>query len=182
MRTHATLDSITSLLQGDHENPFELLGPHEVEDQGQRALSVRAFLPDSQQAWLLDTKHQISRPMRRIHPAGFFEAICPMPDSDSNYDYQIRSADEHGQVKTMHDPYSFEPLLSEYDLFLMGQGNHYRIYEKMGATLREINGVRGTNFAVWAPNARSVSIVGDFNEWDGRRHPMKKHIPAGVWE
>ncbi len=82
----------------------------------------------------------------------------------------------------MHDPYSFGSLLTDFDFYLYGQGRHERIYEKLGAQLRVADGVTGTNFAVWAPNATAVSVVGDFNRWDTRRHPMRKHIPSGIWE
>ena len=82
----------------------------------------------------------------------------------------------------MHDPYSFPHLLSDYDLHLLNEGRHWRLYDRLGAQLRTIDGVEGVNFAVWAPNATSVSVVGDFNGWDGRRHPMRKHIPSGFWE
>ena len=82
----------------------------------------------------------------------------------------------------MHDPYSFPHLLTDYDLHLLNEGRHWQCYNRLGAQLRTINGVEGVNFAVWAPNATSVSVVGDFNAWDGRRHPMRKHIPSGFWE
>jgi 1,4-alpha-glucan branching enzyme len=82
----------------------------------------------------------------------------------------------------MHDPYAFPPMLTDYDIYLMGQGQHWRSYERLGAHLRTVDGVTGVNFAVWAPNAEGVSVVGDFNAWDGRRHPMKKHVPSGIWE
>ncbi|GIX01635.1 MAG: hypothetical protein KatS3mg112_0572 [Thermogutta sp.] len=82
----------------------------------------------------------------------------------------------------MHDPYTFPPLLTDYDLYLLGEGRHWRCYNKLGAQLRTVNGVEGVNFAVWAPNATSVSVIGDFNRWDGRCHPMRKHIPNGFWE
>jgi 1,4-alpha-glucan branching enzyme len=96
--------------------------------------------------------------------------------------YQIRLTNHDGDMKTIHDPYAFEPLFSEYDLYLHGEGSHWKAYEKFGAQLRTADDVTGVNFAVWAPNAQAVSVVGDFNFWDGRRHPMKKHIPSGVWE
>jgi 1,4-alpha-glucan branching enzyme len=86
------------------------------------------------------------------------------------------------QVSAMHDPQSFPPLLTDFDLYLIGEGNHLDIYNKMGAHPRSIEGISGVNFAVWAPNAQNVSVVGNFNEWDGRRHPMRKHIPSGIWE
>lgn len=82
----------------------------------------------------------------------------------------------------MHDPYSFPPFLSDYDRHLLNEGRHWQSYDKLGAQLRNVDGVDGVNFAVWAPNATSVSVVGDFNAWDGRRHPMRKHIPSGFWE
>ena len=92
--------------------------------------------------------------------------------------YQLRAIDHEGEMKTLHDPYAFAPLMSDFDLHLFGEGKLLRGYEKLGAQIREVDGVRGTNFAVWAPNARSVSIVGDFNQWDGRRHPMQRTPPA----
>ncbi len=182
MRTSVLLDKVGQLVDGHNENPFELLGPHEVEVSGRKALAVRAYLPDTEQAWVVDGAHEISRPMRRIHPAGLFEAICPTPDEENRAHYKLRIADNGGEKKDMHDPYSFPQLLSDYDLHLMGEGTHWQCYEKLGAQLRTIDGVEGVNFAVWAPNASSVSLVGDFNSWDGRRHPMRKHVPGGLWE
>ncbi|MCA9258456.1 MAG: hypothetical protein KDA61_04615, partial [Planctomycetales bacterium] len=184
MRSFVDVASIGPVVHGYHENPFEVLGPHEVVADGRRALSVRAYLPDSSQAWLIDPQEGESRPMRRIHPAGLFEAICPadMHSPESGRTYQLRAIDSHGNQTTMHDPYAFPPLLSEYDLHLLGEGRHWQSYEKLGAHLREINGVKGVNIAVWAPNAESVSVVGEFNQWDRRKHAMRKHIPSGVWE
>ena len=186
MRTEVKLDAVKPLLSGCHENPFELLGPHPVTSQGRRALAVRAYLPDSQQAFVVDEAHGRRRPMQRIHPAGLYEAICPVEDgghsnlSKGKYHYQI--TDKFGDEKTMKDPYAYEPLLSDYDLHLLGEGNHWDCYERLGAQLREIDGTRGVNFAVWAPNAEGVSLVGDFNNWSGKAHAMRKHIPGGVWE
>lgn len=181
MRTQVTLDSMGALVEGVHENPFELLGPHPVEQDGRTALAVRAYLPDKQQVWVLDPAHQASRPMRQIHPAGLFEAICPVP-RDPHTRYMFRVANNDGGVTTMHDPYAFDSFLTDFDFYLFGEGRHERIFEKIGAHPRTVDGVSGTNFAVWAPNATSVSVVGGFNDWDGRRHPMRKHIPSGIWE
>ncbi|MBN1591559.1 MAG: 1,4-alpha-glucan branching protein GlgB [Pirellulales bacterium] len=182
MRTTVPLDKISQLVEGRYENPFELLGPHEVTDSGRRALAVRAYLPDSTQAWVVDPAHQgLTRPMRRIHPAGVFEAICPVAEMNGSR-YMLRVAEHGGKKTDMHDPYSFPHLLTDYDFHLLGEGAHWRLYDRLGAHLRTIDGVDGVNFAVWAPNATSVSVVGDFNSWDGRRHPMRKHIPSGFWE
>jgi 1,4-alpha-glucan branching enzyme len=182
VRTSVLLDKVGQLVDGQYENPFELLGPHEVEVSGRKALAVRAFLPHTEQAWVVDGAHEITRPMRRIHPAGLFEAICPTAEEGNRPHYKLRIADNGGEKKEMHDPYAFPHLLTDYDLHLMGEGTHWQCYDKLGAQLRTIDGVEGVNFAVWVPNASSVSLVGDFNSWDGRRHPMRKHAPGGLWE
>ncbi len=181
MRTHVTLDSMGALVEGTHQDPFDILGPHPIEQDGRTVMAVRAYLPETQQAWVLDPAHQVSRPMRRIHPAGLYEAICPVP-SEPRQHYLFRVADDEGKVTTMHDPYSFHSLLTDFDFYLFGQGRHERLYDKLGAHLRTIDQITGTNFAVWAPNATSISVVGDFNRWDARRHPMRKHYPSGIWE
>jgi 1,4-alpha-glucan branching enzyme len=182
VRTSVQLSTVGALVAGSHSNPGEVLGPHEIVWEGRRALAVRAFLPESQQAWVLHPGHEGAQPMRKIHPAGLFEAICPATCDEIDRRYQIRLTNHDGAMKTIHDPYAFEPLLSEYDLYLHGEGSHWKAYEKFGAQLRTVDDVTGVNFAVWAPNAQAVSVVGDFNHWDGRRHPMKKHIPGGIWE
>lgn len=184
MRSQVDLNSLAPVIHGYHENPHAVLGPHEMVDQGRRLWSVRAYLPQSEQAWLIDPRGGTPQPMRRIHPAGFYEAICPaeMHDGARGMNYQLRTVDQAGRQTTMHDPYAFPPLLSDYDLHLLGEGRHWQCYEKLGAHVRVVNDVKGINFAVWAPNAESVSVVGDFNGWDRRQHAMRKHIPSGLWE
>jgi len=182
VRTAVDLDKLGALVEGRAENPFEILGPHEVVESGRRALAVRAMLPDATQAWVVDPAHARSTPMRRIHPSGLYEAICPLPDNAAKGTYMLRTTDPRGQEATAHDPYAFPPLLTDFDLHLLGEGHHWTSYTRLGAQLRTIDGVSGVNFAVWAPNATGISIVGDFNNWDGRGHPMRKHIPSGVWE
>ena len=184
MRSQVDVNAIGPIIHGYHNNPFDLLGPHPIEEDGRQALAVRAYLPESKQVWLVDSQHGISRSMRRIHPAGLFEAICPTEaeDNQPKQAYQFRAENESGELRTMHDPYAFQPMLTDYDLHLLGEGRHWNSYQKLGAHLREANSVQGVNFAVWAPNAESVAIVGDFNRWDRRTHAMRKHIPGGVWE
>ena len=176
-----TLGNMGALVEGNLSNPFEILGPHEVEHQGRKALAIRAYLPGTKQVWVLDPAHGVSRPMRRIHPAGVYEAICPMSGGDAG-GYQLRVANERGQIMTMQDPYAFPTYFTDFDLYLLGEGKHYQAYDRLGAQLRTVNGVTGVNFAVWAPNAARVSVVGDFNGWDGRIHPMRALGPSGVWE
>ncbi|MBN2024856.1 MAG: 1,4-alpha-glucan branching protein GlgB [Pirellulales bacterium] len=182
MRTTVTLDRIHQLVEGREENPFSLLGPHPVVEAGLPAVAIRAFLPQSSQAWIVGPGHaQVTRPMRRIHPAGLYEAICPASELNGS-GYMLRVAGEGGENSVMHDPYAFPHVLSDYDLHLLNEGTHWRLYERLGAHPCSIDGVDGVSFAVWAPNATSVSLVGDFNAWDGRRHPMHKHVPGGFWE
>jgi 1,4-alpha-glucan branching enzyme len=186
MRTCLDLAAVSRVVRGTHPRPFEVLGPHQVLTRGRRATAVRAFLPGSTQAWVVDSAHgNVRRPMRRIHPAGLYEAICPPVSAktmQTTTRYLLDVADGRGQRTTVHDPYSFPSFLSEYDLYLLNEGRHWKSYERLGAHLRAIDDVQGVNFAVWAPNATSVSLVGDFNQWDDRRHPMRKHIPSGFWE
>jgi 1,4-alpha-glucan branching enzyme len=190
VKTQVALDAIGPIVHGYHENPAEILGPHPIEHEGRQALAVRAFIPDVSRAWVVDAAHGTSRPMRKIHPAGLYEAICQpnelLPSDDhasgATQPYLLRVTDNTGATITMHDPYAFQPLLTDYDLYLLGEGTHWDSYERLGAHLREINGVHGVNFAVWAPNAESVAVVGEFNKWSGRQHAMRKHIPSGVWE
>lgn len=182
MRTTLSLAHIGAVIDGTHANPFEVLGPHEVHEDGRRATAVRAYFPDSQRAWVFDPAHRTARPMRRIHPAGFYEAICPWADDLEQRSYQLRVEMNNGKMKTLDDPYAYPSILTGFDLHLLGEGRHYHAYERLGAQLRTVNGVAGVNFAVWAPNATAVSVVGDFNEWDERCHLLRKHFDNGIWE
>src|SRR4051812_4891230 len=131
--------------------------------------------------------------MRRIHPAGLYEAICSADEltcqgksaassPSLTPNYQLKVTYKSGETHTMHDPYAFPPMMGEMDLHLLGEGQHWKSYDKLGAHLRTVNGVSGVNFAVWAPNAESIAVVGDFNMWDRRGHQMRKLIPNGIWE
>ncbi len=182
MRTNVSLDSIGALVEGRHSNPFEVLGPHVITQDGRRAVAVRAYLPNTRQVWLLDPRHGTPRPMRRIHPSGLYEAICPATNGETPQGYQLRVLDERGDVHTLYDPYSFPSLLSDYDRYLLGEGTHTRAYERLGAQIRTVSGVAGVNFSVWAPNAVAVSVVGNFNQWDGRRHALRRFGHTGIWE
>jgi 1,4-alpha-glucan branching enzyme len=115
-----------------------------------------------------------------VHEQGLYEAI--LADHEETPHYRMRASDDEGHTWTFVDPYSFWPVLTDFDLQLLGEGNDHRSYEKLGAHVREIDGVRGTLFAVWAPNAQRVSVVGSFNQWDGRRHPMRVRGGSGIWE
>ena len=170
-----------ALFDGRQPAPGDLLGPRPV--SGSTELQrVRAFLPQASQAWLIGltgTAAGRPQPMRRTHAAGLYEAYTT---TRTAADYQLRVHEPSLGTRDLHDPYAFPTMLTDYDLHLLGEGRHWKSYEKLGAQLREVDGVSGVNFAVWAPNAGAVSVVGDFNSWDGRVHQMHKRIPSGVWE
>ena len=169
---------ILAILRGEHSDPFAVLGPHRLSG---KALAVRAFLPFAEEARVIP-RAGASRPqpMERVHAAGVFEAL--FPTASEPFAYRLETVDSHGRHLEFDDPYRFPPTLSDYDLHLLGEGTHYKAYEKLGAHLRVMDGVAGVAFTVWAPNARRVSVVGDFNQWDGRCHPMRCHPGNGIWD
>jgi 1,4-alpha-glucan branching enzyme len=175
-----TSSELDSLVRAIHRHPHQLLGMHPLGDGS--GLVARAFLPEADQVEVRPT-HEKSKPafkLERIHEAGLFEGLTKKETKVYAYDLVI--TDRDGKTRMTRDAYSFLPTLGETDLYLFGQGNEQRIYEKLGAQLRVIDGVAGTSFAVWAPNAQRVSVVGSFNQWDGRSHPMRLLGASGVWE
>ena len=175
---------IALLLRAENRDPFRLLGPHIVEEAEEKRLVVRGFFPRASEVCVLLKGHPDPIPAGRISAQGLFEAVLPqfpeLPISPSSYRWSVRQSGQ--AVDEFHDAYAFPPLLSDFDLYLMGEGTHYLKYEKMGAHPAVIEGVAGVQFSVWAPNAMRVSVVGDFNSWDGRTHPMRNRGPSGVWE
>jgi len=177
--TTAAPDQVKRIVENQHHNPFEILGSHKVGENGQSQWVVRAYLPDASEAWVIHPEKRTSYPMESVHHPHFFECQIQEEDLASNYLLKVKEGDRD---RVMHDPYAFKtPLFSDYDVYLFGEGNHHRIYEKMGAHITTVDGVRGVYFAVWAPSARNISVIGDFNDWDGRRHQMRQ-IGGGVWD
>lgn len=170
---------IELIVRAEHADPFHILGRHPVEREGVPGLAIRAFLPEAEAAFVVDARSGSTYAMERVHPDGFYELVFWGVTDTFPYRLRVVRGEE---VREFLDPYSFPPVLTDFDLYLIGEGTHQRIYEKLGAHVREIEGVRGVHFAVWAPNARRVSVVGDFNAWDGRRHPMRVRGTSGVWE
>lgn len=168
--------AIEALVAGRHGAPFDVLGPHRLAD----CWVVRAFFPGVAAAWVLrDDGHAPRRvPMRPLHPAGLFSARLGGADAPT-YRLEVRRAPRASE--RVADVYAFPPLLSDFDLHLIGEGTHLALYERLGAHPARVAGVEGVAFAVWAPNARRVSVVGDFNGWDERLYPMRLRN-AGVWE
>jgi 1,4-alpha-glucan branching enzyme len=165
------------LLHAEHPDPFAVLGLQSVEG----SLVVRAFRPDVKALSVVDRRDPKSRfAGEQISNAGIFEAR--LNGRKERFDYVLEVTNWAGETIQVADPYSFGPLLGELDMHLFCEGNHYEIYRKLGAQLMEVNGHRGVLFSVWAPNAQRVSVVGDFNAWDGRLHPMRKRVESGIWE
>ena len=170
-----TAKLIELTIQGLNKNPHGILGMHPLDG----AVVVRVFNPHSQTVTIRDVHSGRCYPMEKIDNRGFFEAVIDVPDL---FVYQLVHTTTDGTAYTVYDPYSFLPTVSDYDTYLFNQGNHHRIYEKLGCHLREIDGVKGASFAVWAPSAQRVSVVGSFNQWDGRIHQMRMLGSSGVWE
>ncbi len=167
---------IDALLRGEHDNPFYFLGMHR---EPPHDVVVRTFQPHATHVWVIDVAtNEVVVELERLHPDGFFAGATGRSD---RFRYRLRR-DSAGRIVDFDDPYRFPPVLGELDLYLWAEGRHLRAYEKLGAHAREIDGVAGVAFAVWAPNARRVSVVGPFNNWDGRCHPMRRRVEGGVWE
>lgn len=182
--TNGTEREIALLLRAENRDPFRLLGPHLVEEGEEKRLVVRGYFPRATRASVLLKESREVIPATRIAAEGLFEATLPLlpqlPLSPDSYRWQI--FEEGRPAREIYDPYAFPALLSDFDLYLIAEGTHYQKYEKMGAHPAVVNGVPGVQFGVWAPNAMRVSVVGDFNQWDGRMTPMRNRGPSGVWE
>ena len=168
--------NLQAILRAEHGDPFSVLGMHSVDEQ----LVVRVFRPDAAEVTVENLLDGSRHPAVRINEAGFFVAL--IEGATERFPYTLHFVSADGHEWTERDPYSFGVLLGPLDLHLFAEGNHMELYHKLGAHLREVDGVWGTSFHVWAPNAQRVSIVGDFNRWDGRVHPMRKLLGCGVWE
>jgi 1,4-alpha-glucan branching enzyme len=172
---------IKAIVRGEHRDPFAVLGPHVVERDGHDVVAVRAFVPDAYRVVVVPRAVDVpAQVMTRVHPAGLFEAV--FAERREPFLYEVEIEDGAGAIRRREDPYRFSSTLGDLDLHLLGEGTHYRAYEKLGAHLLTLDGVAGVRFAVWAPNARRVSVVGDWNGWDGRVHPMRLHPGNGLWE
>lgn len=178
MNTTAKIDEVLRVINAEHPDPFNVLGMHQLESQD--AMVVRAYFPNAQTIDVVPLSGGQRYKMDRIHENGFFEVV--MDDRKDFFKYVLEITDDVGNNFKIYDPYCFMPVLSDFDLHLFGEGNNHKIYEKLGAHPMTVDGIEGTFFAVWAPCAKRVSVVGNFNQWDGRRHQMRSRGPSGVWE
>jgi 1,4-alpha-glucan branching enzyme len=169
-------EELRTFLSGAHADPFRILGPHRVG----KDVIIRVFRPDAREVLIkIDGDGKIV-PAEKIHGDGLFQAALQDCDRDFTYMLQIKRWDDTEQIT--RDPYSYGVIMGEMDIYLFGEGQHWQLYEKFGAHIRRIGEDSGVYFAVWAPNAQRVSVVGDFNAWDGRVHTMRRLLGSGVWE
>jgi 1,4-alpha-glucan branching enzyme len=175
----STIDdgALYAILEARHGDPFAVLGMHQAGEQ----LVVRVLRPDARSVTVLSLDEPgKSWPALMTHGDGFFEAI--IEGAEQRFRYLLEFTAHDGSTWKQRDPYSFGSILGPLDLHLFGEGQHWQLYEKLGAHIMEIDGVSGVAFNLWAPNAQRVSVTGDFNRWDGRTHPMRKLLGNGVWE
>ena len=167
---------INSFFDGKQADPFAVLGMHETHN----GIEIRALLPDADKVEVIDKESQsMVVALERVDERGFFSAIVPDVNHFFAYQFKVYWGSD---VHLIEDPYRFHPMINDLDQWLLAEGSLLRPYEVLGAHFTECDGVPGVNFRVWAPNAKRVSLVGDFNYWDGRRHPMRFHPASGIWE
>ncbi len=171
------LREIDRIVHSDHYDPFGVLGFHLLDHQPPAAV-IRTFQPHATAVFLISDDER--REMYRTREEGLFELVLPNRTEPFAYEYEATFYD--GTTHRFRDPYCFLPQLSDYDQYLFNNGTHYRLYEKLGAHVTKIDGIDGTIFRVWAPSARRVSVLGNFNYWDGRVHQMRVLGSSGVWE
>ncbi len=172
--TAVATEELEALVRREHPNPHAVLGAHEADG----GVAIRTLRPAARA--VTATTPGGTSALSEVHPGGVFEVLVPDASLPLSYELEV----DYGEAGkfTIKDPYSFAPTLTEFDLHLIGEGRHEELYERLGAHVRSVDGVRGTAFAVWAPAARAVSVVGDFNSWDGRLHAMRTLGASGIWE
>jgi 1,4-alpha-glucan branching enzyme len=171
MTPNSKKEEIQAVLEARHQNVFAFLGPHPV---GEGRQVVRTFQPYVEKVTVICDGARFEA--EKLHDDGFFEAETPRGS------YTLELADHAGSTSCMRDAYSFGLLLGEQDMHYFREGTHQRLWEVLGASLKTVDGVAGCQFAVWAPNAQRVSVIGDWNRWDGRIHPMRNRMEGGIWE
>ena len=172
MHSNDSQTEFEQIAQARHHDPFNVLGKHSENGTD----LVRAYLPNADQVSIAEG----NLPLERIAGTDLFEwrgSAGTIPDR-----YHLVWREDGHRERMAHDPYSFPPQLQDFDLHLFGEGKHRHAYRFLGAHVHEIDAIRGILFAVWAPNAERVSVVGGFNQWDGRRHPMRVRGGSGIWE
>jgi 1,4-alpha-glucan branching enzyme len=176
--THTLSQAMLRIVTATHHDPFEVLGRHPVIKNEKADSSVRLYIPGAR-SLSLEVDNQFV-PLERIEGTDFF--IWNGFTTQLKPHYQVQWVDRHNNKHTAFDPYCFAPVLGDMDMHLFAEGQHWNIYQHLGANPYTVDGIEGVVFATWAPNAERVSVVGDFNDWDGRRHPLRVRGASGLWE
>ncbi|MBR4106139.1 MAG: 1,4-alpha-glucan branching protein GlgB [Alphaproteobacteria bacterium] len=177
MQNLLSKEEMEAVINGDHGNVFAVLGIHR--NKGSKESFIRAYLPMSSSIEVLSRDGSSRGMMTKLDNRGFYQIDLGVTE---DYDYKFRITNDKGAVYDAEDTYRFTPTLGDMDIYLLAEGNHLDMYKKLGAHVMEKEGVKGVAFAVWAPNAKRVSVVGAFNNWDGRVDVMRKHPSCGVWD
>ena len=171
----ASDEDVARIIAATHHDPFAILGLHKAAE----GMVIRAFVPSVASLEAVLEPDGTVIPLERQGENDFFEGL--VPGEKDRFAYKLRAEDK-GHTWEFLDPYAFGSVLGTMDDYLLVEGTHKRLYERLGAHAITHEGVEGVLFAVWAPQARRVSVVGDFNQWDGRRHTMRKRVDSGLWE
>lgn len=175
-------EELNAIAGGYHSAPAHVLGMHPCEINGRHYLTARAFRPSDVAVQVVDVKNNWHYQMERVHPAGVFEVLFSRRKNPFRYRLEVTGLD--GSIHELEDPYRYplaESWFTDDDVYLHGEGNFLYSYQKFGAHFRTVDNVTGVNFAVWAPNAQHVSVIGPFNHWDARVHPLHPY-KEGIWE
>ena len=170
MKNLLSQDEMNAIIEGNHDNVFAVLGPHK--DKGSKNIFIRAFLPHAAKVSVISKEGQNLGQMTKLDDRGFYQIEFGKVES---FAYHFLIENDIGQTYEAEDVYRFGSTLGDIDEYLFSEGNHHQIYQKLGAHIIEMDGISGVAFAVWAPNARRVSVVGDFNFWDGCRNASALH-------
>lgn len=173
------IDLVYSLLNVECNDPKSFLGMHDIETKNSTRKVIRVYNPNAKNVKAINLNTKAEYVLKETDFEGFFEVVT---NAKNSFQYKLiyESYDEY--TWESYDSYAFPNLITDTDKYLFGESTHYEIYNKLGANITEVDGVKGVNFAVWAPSAKRVSVVGDFNNWDGRRHQMQLHMNGGIWE
>ncbi|MBQ8672368.1 MAG: 1,4-alpha-glucan branching protein GlgB [Alphaproteobacteria bacterium] len=166
-----------AVINGDHGNVFAVLGIHR--DKGSKKVFIRVYQPFADKIEVIAENGESLGEMAKLDERGFFQLNS---DKTEYFAYKLRITNDQGNIYVAEDTYRFPSCIGDIDEYLFAQGNHREIYKKLGSHIMEMDGVKGVAFAVWAPNAKRVSVVGNFNNWDGRINVMRKHISCGIWD
>ena len=179
MSTLLAPEEINRIIKGEHPDPYSILGNHKIKLNGQDAVVIRVFVPGAETASVVEDGTVTEFPMTKIHPDGLFETV--LKDQTNIFPYRLEIQTDH-EVCIREDPYRYQPAVDDFHLGNIKEGRYRQAYQTLGAHRQERGGVEGVLFALWAPNAKQVSLVGDFNRWDYRAHPMRRSGSSGIWE